>query len=52
MDTTSKDQLFMTRNIDFGPKKITSKGPKTRFHLWLSHDKEHCTFNPFKWPKV
>ena len=33
-DTTSEDQLFMTRNFVFGPEKIP-KGPKNKICLWL-----------------
>ena len=41
-----KTNFWWQETLPLGPKwYLHSKGPKNAICLWLSHDKEHCTFN-------
>ena len=41
-----KTNFWWQGTLLLGPKRyLHSKGPKNAICLWLSHDKEHCTFN-------
>ena len=41
-----KTNFWWQETLPLGPKwYLHSKGPKNAIYLWLSHDKEHCTFN-------
>ena len=41
-----KTNFWWQETLLLGPKPyLHSKGPKNAICLWLSHDKEHCTFN-------
>ena len=41
-----KTNFWRQETLPLGPKwYLHSKGPKNAIYLWLSDDKEHCTFN-------